>query len=250
MPNHIKNRLIITADNVHEILTFLRTNADDGERPVDFNKLVPMPEILRGNSPDSLVKDWAEIATGLRTVDSLNKRYENVGASFAAGDYKTAADAMHQSSLIKMLTEGPFPKDFEEDRFNSLLSCMRAIRETGFVSWYEWALKNWGTKWNAYDAAVKDGNVLWFDTAWSAVPNLIGKLSELFPSATFNYTWADEDIGSNTGRLVIAGGELVSECVPENSSIDAYDIAFELRPDCRENYELIAGKYTYKDEDE
>ena len=37
-------------------------------------------------------------------------------------------------------------------------------------AWYAWAVKNWGTKWNACDAeysTIDPENVIWFDTAWS-----------------------------------------------------------------------------------
>lgn len=56
-----------------------------------------------------------------------------------------------------------------------------------------WKRKNWGTKWNAYvDTFDKDNNTLYFTTPWNGVPDLIWKLSFIFPDITFYYSWQDE----------------------------------------------------------
>jgi hypothetical protein len=79
------------------------------------------------------------------------------------------------------------------------------ILEHGVPTWYEWANKTWGTKWNAYDQTLFDGEII-FHTAWSGVPELIRIMSEQFPELTFHFLYADEDFGSNVGKLKIKNG--------------------------------------------
>lgn len=74
------------------------------------------------------------------------------------------------------------------------------IRKYDAPDFYYWRIKNWGTKWNAVDAAVYENETIEFDTAWSAPLPVIAKLSAKFPKVEFDYKWADEDIGQNCGE--------------------------------------------------
>lgn len=75
----------------------------------------------------------------------------------------------------------------------------------GAANWYDWNVKNWGTKWNAMDVTCNredDSTVVCdFDTAWSfpygigcAIENLLGGTN-----LEITWTFADEDIGHNCG---------------------------------------------------
>lgn len=48
-----------------------------------------------------------------------------------------------------------------------------------------------------------------FLTAWDPIPNIVQKISEQFPEITVHYSWADEDIGNNTGRMDFKGGDII-----------------------------------------
>lgn len=50
----------------------------------------------------------------------------------------------------------------------------------GDKNWYDWSIDNWGTKWNAYgyDYLPHKEDAIVFNTAWSAVPRIIAKLSD------------------------------------------------------------------------
>lgn len=76
-------------------------------------------------------------------------------------------------------------------------------------NWYDWSIKNWGTKWNAYETE-KEYNSVSFLTAWSAPIRVIEKLSSMFPSVTITHYFADEDIGYNCGRIVYKDGKIVA----------------------------------------
>lgn len=97
--------------------------------------------------------------------------------------------------------------------------------------WYDWNLKNWGTKWNSYDNRKVGDNELWFDTAWSNVADLMFKLSFMFPEVQFEYSWADEDTGNNAGKFIFKDAERISFERFINGSKKAYDMCFELKND-------------------
>lgn len=115
-----------------------------------------------------------------------------------------------------------------------------------------WRNANWNTKWNAYKSEVKNGNEVWFETAWSAVTPLVGLLSQQFPDHIFEYTFSDEDAGYNVGKRTIERGELEKAYTPHGGSKDAYDIYFELHPDKRKYYTFdeATQSYNYKDIEE
>lgn len=102
--------------------------------------------------------------------------------------------------------------------------------------WYEWSIKNWGTKWNAFEADdsyyfklphTKEENTIFFETAWNGVPKLISKLGFIFPTLTIEYYWYDEDFGSNVGHITIQDTD-VKEYIPKNRSKEAFDLACEI----------------------
>lgn len=96
--------------------------------------------------------------------------------------------------------------------------------------WYEWSINNWGTKWTAYgydkNTDYSKNENLWFQTAWSAPHPILQKLSEMYPTITFEHQWADEDLGMNCGKREYSGGEVIDEYFPEG--IRATEFALEV----------------------
>lgn len=74
---------------------------------------------------------------------------------------------------------------------------------------YEWCCENWGTKWNAYDIGF-DYEAILFNTAWSTPKPIFAELSKRFPELQLEVEYADEDIGSNCGKLTYLNGELIA----------------------------------------
>ena len=80
-------------------------------------------------------------------------------------------------------------------------------KKYGSNNWYDWSIKNWGTKWNSAHTSVRKmvktetGYVLRleFDTAWSTPIPVIKELAKMYPDLQFDVQFADEDIGSNCG---------------------------------------------------
>ena len=97
----------------------------------------------------------------------------------------------------------------------------------GVVCWLDWRREHWGTKWNAYSAALFDDHVR-FDTAWSMPAPVIDALVAAHPTERIEVEWADEDLGSNCGRLVFDRGELVEDWIPEYGD-ESLDYAAHLK---------------------
>lgn len=219
MPNHIHNEL--TASK--EVLDFLMGSDSD----VDFNNIMPMPDILRGRSPHMGVIEAAKVAMGVITVQSTQAPIVDAAGAFGRGDYRAASAVLERSNTIRYMTEGPFPKSYSDKDFADFIDCCKAIKETGHTYWHEWACDNWGTKWNAYRASRVSEEVIKFETAWSAPAMIIMKLSDKFPKAKIMLRWADEDFGCNVGiyhfeNTSVAGGPL------KNNSREAMNLALDL----------------------
>lgn len=219
MPNHIRNRLIIKADEskVKEILDFIAGEPDEDGCPcyINFNKIIPMPADLNVESGSR--GEMGEVI--------LSKK-----GSFAGRSYEEVKEMFTELS----------PEEQEESL--KIARIYRSNRKKyGHSTWYGWCNANWGTKWNAYHQEKRSDNEIWFETAWSCVIKLIGKLSEKYPHVTFNYTWADEDTGCNCGQVIIKNGKgWINN--PDDQSKEAYEIAYELWPECK-------GYRSYSDPD-
>ena len=233
MPNHISNKLTVSgsAERVKEIILFLiRENDQIGEEFFDFNRIVPMPKgIDIESSSDGDLGMGGLLYRGARSYQygSLHIEWEK---AMANAPEKRRADAL---ALGKQY----------------LLN----IANHGAKCWYEWSIKNWGTKWNAYDLAygvAPDGKqvVFNFNTAWSGVPELMSKLVEKFPDLYFEYEYADEDWGCNTGTGFSSEGQLCMS-YPANNSDEAMQVYFATHEGEEEYFTKVNGEWRRKDED-
>jgi len=229
MPNHVRNRLEIIASDgdVKNVTDFIRGEPyEDGrERIMDFNKIILMPEALN-----------------IEPHNGIENAIKNA--------LKMEPDSHPLISILEMSNREtqPSPLTFNDTEWDLFLKGLNNVRQYGYISWYEWACFNWGTKWNAYEQSKEGFNVILFDTAWSNVSKLIIVLSNKFPTVKFKYEFSDEDIGHNCGSVNIKNG-LCDAVNIENCSNEAYYLAFKLRPDCKKYYVLENGKYVYKEEE-
>lgn len=195
MPNHVLNQLDFIGP-LDEINRLKETIGSD----FDFNALIPMPKSL--NLIEGSVTRQAILAY---ITDYGRKDLTPVESS-------TLRQLDIKDSHIRL----PKPDetlDFSADGSGFHLTYAEAgklylenLNHYGVLSWYDWCIKNWGTKWNAYEC-FWDGNTLQFYTAWSAPEPVIAALSKQYPLLGINHRWADEDIGSNCGQAAYLSGE-------------------------------------------
>ena len=199
MPNHISNILAVSGNkaSVKVVFDFIR---GDGDQLFDFNKVIPMPEDL--NIDSCSLGEW-----GLRYVRD--------------NDREAAA---HLDTLTP------------EDRAKAISLGQRYlynIERFGHTTWYDWCRANWGTKWNAYyfnEEVEGEDDQIQFSTAWSAPIPVIEKLSAMFPDLDFELTYADEDMGYNTGQIEFNNGEAITSYFPTGGSDEAMELYFKTHP--------------------
>lgn len=190
----------------------------------DFNKIIPCPKEL----------------------DDLNPHHGIITA--VKKKFQTPVSGNALVASLEFMSREKQSLEFEgEDKATFERAC-EAYKKTGFVYWYDWNIANWGTKWNSYSHEKIAWNIFKFETAWSAVPVLIAYMSKKFPLLEIIYKYADEDFGYNTGIYVFKDG-IVSEHIPQGGSKEAYELAFSVKPDMKENYVFDGNNYVYKDEE-
>ena len=135
MPNWTKNT-ITAAGKPEDLRAFLEAVKWEDEL-FDFNRLIPMPELLK------------HTGCGSRTIDGKN--YE------------------------AWYVENPDEPDITKEIVRAFTPEEQAqLKEIGHDSWYTWCIENWGTKWNACDVRIDDLGIssgfveINFRTAWSA----------------------------------------------------------------------------------
>lgn len=260
MPNHITNRITIQAEGkqLEDILDTIK-NDEIGRGSIDFNKLIPMPkslDIMSGSETDRAISIY---------LTAINPEKPNMGCS-KVRPYELIA---LEQGLNRHKHFASYKGDLSQDKIaeytqyhpishylNLGKSAVDNFLQHGAITWYEWCINNWGTKWNAYGYDYMDyhpkENVLEYNTAWSNVPEILQVLSEKFPNVEFRYEYADEDIGVNVGRLDFLNGEVEYEDIPNNCSKEAFEMAFEIRGCSPEDYELVyseeSGTYEYQPE--
>ena len=95
-----------------------------------------------------------------------------------------------------------FQKDCPRDCIVNSKSHVQEDKDRPWFNWYEWNCKYWNTKWGAYDGYTKVGKTqiaFVFSTAWSFAYPVAKELAKLGYDLDIRY--ADEDYGSNCGRL-------------------------------------------------
>ena len=156
MPNYCRNILHIKGNNksLETILSDIMSLDDAGDRILDFNRIIKPPyNVFKADVNDSIIQ-------------SLNA-------------YINTNDIKDEKEIEKIIND---PHWFEAAEKFSFIDMTKAdfvdtyknvsyTPEVEIVSWYEWNMKNWDTKWNAVepvDITVKNDELLIsFQTAWS-----------------------------------------------------------------------------------
>ena len=160
MPNWCENEVTVTATDrgkAEAFVGFVR----DGDNYFSFDKIIPMPDELRGTNSPATIMAEEEIARHEEDVEANPDKY-------------------------------PF-------RFRPLTQEMSDgyKNQYGTDNWYDWAVKNWGTKsdTNCEEVHIGDfGEVRYsFDTAWCPPTPIYQHLTELFPKLNISWVYREED---------------------------------------------------------
>jgi hypothetical protein len=231
MPNYIKNRIIIhaTPEICQSIFDKYNTHYESSIWKADDDRV-----ICKKSDISAFSVGWFNPNNG-----EFETREDGISIGIPEGwemEIKKAFNHFPDFNKIKPQPENIFRGDLglkEEEM------CRRENRPT----WYDWNRENWGTKWNSSECEQEKYNSFTFVTAWQGVPNLMLELSKQNEGVEFEYEYADEDTGCNVGSYVFKNGEVEKAFEPQNSSLEAYELAFKLRPHYKNDYHLENGKY-------
>jgi len=160
MPNWTANtiRALGTPQNLRAFLEAVKWE----DKVFDFNRIIPMPELLR------------HTGKGLRIIDG-----ERV-----------------ETWYVNHHTE-ELPKPEHVRRFTAEEEAV--LEAIGHRDWYGWSCDNWDTKWNASHPEIDETDIagghveIRFETAWAAPMPVFQKMFELFPDISFVCVWKHED---------------------------------------------------------
>lgn len=205
MPNHCENTMTIKGETT-EVLRFLadiKSINNEGEPILSIKSLVPMLDALEGTqSPTPLSPE------------------------------------PHPNWKV-MLDDGKMTQEWYDhlvtDTVLKYEAGQKALAQTGYSNWYEWANQNWGTKWGDYDTelTVSPSNILdgkqdaveiYYQTAWSPFSNgFLVKISEIYPTLTFSVSYSETGMGY-VGYIVVNDGDVVFDESEEPSPSEDYDL--------------------------
>lgn len=112
------------------------------------------------------------------------------------------------------------------------------IVKHGAVSWYDWACKNWGTKWDA-EIEVDDGEAeMTCTTAWCPPIEAFQKLAADCAAALV-LSYDDEQFAVVTGVVsILDDGEVYEEKCDELSMYELFQVAASVTDPDQEEYRL------------
>ena len=206
MPNHVRN--IVKMKGITALPVFTEKENWDKKTvmSLDFEKIIPMPESL----------------------NVVSGTLEMMAVEAAVRKAVAAAKQPFGPQLIPSLSDVEYKKrlnhcnETEDELCRLGAQYIQNLILHGATTWYDWCIKNWGTKWNAYENVQIDPDTIMFETAWSAPEPVIAQLAKMYPDAEIEHWWADEDTGSNDGYAKYSGGELADVIYYESCSNEAY----------------------------
>lgn len=189
MPNHVQHRLTLVNASEADIKKFSELFHEDDDF-ISLNKIIPMPESLR-------------IESGSRSSNA-EKIIKSADPEQALADY-----------LAEMREERHYTDEDCQEFKEFVAQVKHNLDNYGCPTWYDWSIKNWGTKWDTYDGYSNDDTSCCFQTAWSTPFPAMVALSKMLPDCEIEVEYADEDYGSNCGRYTLKNGEVITSYQPD-----------------------------------
>lgn len=190
MPNWVYNVLGAHDEQGRQ---FIFDNCINDKKNFTFNKMIPMPQILTiGCSP-------------VRICNNFDEFKEKYGGHI---DYTFEKEGMLICGYDSVMTQ----------------KCTdNLLKMYGADNWYDWALNNWGCKWDANSERVEDGDYEFrFETPWGEPEEFIKKFAlEVYkkcPKSTFTWFWEEEQGFGQ--ELFIESGKII---VTKNWDIPYFD---------------------------
>lgn len=227
MPNWVTNQITLTGTN--QSLKRFAEAVEGGGNKFNFNKIIPMPESLNitaGGRQEEAIMAYLTHNCSIELDD--NEIMKSKLVKYGVKNMFRDTDEWHKEVFER--TKEMLSKDGPDKKYSFGVSLgpskdkEMTLKEAGMiycsnldlygsVNWYDWCCDNWGTKWNACDVYCdwfNDNELFYeFNTAWSAPYGVFEEIAEDYPDISFEVLYADEDIGSNCGRITFNDHRLV-----------------------------------------
>ena len=240
MPNFVKT--VIHFPDSFDMGDFRRRHItldeESGDEIFDFNTLIRMPDEV-GDVPAS-----SDTVVGAKLVlaamcPSLAFRLDGVGKA-GAKEWARIDAALFGKKGMDQFSEDRLSEESvaqaeeylkgrpAEDRAKCVEHGKAYVANAlkyGAGDWYEWAIRNWGTKWNAMETYCSDDGPgdksIEFQTAWDTPDPILMALSREYPEGMMLVAYADEDAGGyNCGAMLIQNGRVLREWAPGGGEED------------------------------
>ena len=215
MPNWCANQVDVEGDEteVARLIAFVKGDED----AFDFSNIVPIPD-----SPYYAVNEGQnDFLCGCKKVWVETKaqvgKYDEEGYEKAEGHWEVGG-----LPIIKEVLGNGTIQDSVSAMFGGSDVC--PIHKVGQISshpdwWYNWNVKNWGTKWNCGevwhdrddDKPVEGKTSYNFETAWSPAEPVIHALSGLFPTLSIAHRYCEGGMGFAGEVMYHAGNEILRQ---------------------------------------
>ena len=252
MPNHVTNKITVTGpkedrDRLKDFLRFKHPGEE--ETPLSFNSFIPMPqELMETTSGSGVVESIYLVDREMfeKAYEISQRKIWDEKMPIAAYESKMLSNLAQKAKWVQQDVE-PFRSreealawftEHDQTVFAFGERHAKALRNTGYLDWYEWSIANWGTKWDAYSIRVEETDdklIYQFDTAWSPPTPFIEKMVETFQMLDFEHWYFDE--GHNFWGIACysAGEQVVTR---ESLEEDMKPLCIELKgydPDAEED---------------
>jgi Ferredoxin-like domain in Api92-like protein len=229
MPNWVTSRIIFRGPSavVREFrnacfVTVEITGRD--ELQLEPRLLIPMPKEVEGTEDGSNSRIGIPAACLLEMIEAgtrdplkLKPMPMDIGRieSELESWTKLAAtwDPAHPYSHLK--TRNAIEAELRKPGYGALAvpitvgkKSLEAWRVSGHLSWYDWSIASWGTKWGGWSVREERLDTVQgmpphvdtelevvFDTAWSVPKPVLRKIAERWPTMSFEGTAIDEGMG-------------------------------------------------------
>ena len=122
--------------------------------------------------------------------EDIKKLKEQVSSEESALDFNKIVPSPDWKNIPNEKGQLPKPEELKNGNGEVIAITHNFPDGTNDSRWYDWQIKNWGTKWNVSNvdvvAEASDFIEFEFDTAWSPPEPIISKLRELYPDVSIS----------------------------------------------------------------
>jgi len=220
MPNWCENELTVTGP-VGAVDQFLADIAD-GDHPISFNKVLPIPQSIRDASSGSDESSHKSLfGEGLK-FSFTEEAPEDYVSDHLVGEYEGWRVKELNNTLWRHLKEltPEERKGYVQRQEDLALAYKNNVDRYGHTSWYGWSIANWGCKWDAIKGCVIRNEVspkgrtktatISFSTPWGPPTQVIHEIIVRNPSLRFASRFWEGGMAFK-GVIKGKGGEVTHE---------------------------------------